>query len=81
MLMLLVKLFIANSKTNYTEDSFHLCLSFNYLKAFHFLYLVTGKMEHKINTSVTTVLTAYNLCTPVHIHIALTYRLLSIIMF
>lgn len=66
MLMLTVKLDIANSKTNYTHDSFHLCLSFNYFKDFHFLYLVTGKIEHKINTSVITVLITYSLCTRVY---------------
>lgn len=38
MLMLTVKLFIANSKTNYTGDSLRLYLSFNHIKASHFLF-------------------------------------------
>jgi hypothetical protein len=66
MLMLTVKLFIANSKTNYTDDSFHLCLSFNYFKAFPFLNFMTGKIEHKINTLITTVLITYSLYTTVY---------------
>lgn len=78
MLMLTVKLFIANSKTNYTGDSFHLYLSFNHIKASHFLYLVTGKRGHKRNASITAVLII--VCTRQFTH-HLTYRLLSIMIF